>query len=62
MKGEKKERWMELCEQAAREQDDEKFCELISEITRQLQEKEDRLKGPRPALKGNPGTENAPPA
>jgi hypothetical protein len=59
MRGEKKERWMELCERAANEQDDEKFCELISEITHLLKEKEDRLKG-RPAIKDNLSPGNVP--
>jgi hypothetical protein len=45
MIGEKKEQWMELCEKAAIEQDDQKFYELISEISRLLKEKEDRFKG-----------------
>jgi hypothetical protein len=44
MKGEKKERWMELCEQAANEQDGAKLHELVMEIDRLLAEKEDRLK------------------
>jgi hypothetical protein len=44
MKGEKKERWMELCEQAADEQDGEKFSALIREIDRILQEKEDSIR------------------
>ncbi len=39
-----KERWMRLCELAAVEQDHEKLMELISEITRLLDEKEARLK------------------
>jgi hypothetical protein len=50
---------MELCERAANERDDEKFCELISEITHLLKEKEDRLKG-RPAVKDNLSPGNAP--
>ncbi len=43
-KGEKKEHWMELCAQAAVEQDPEKLHALVEEIERLLQEKEDRLK------------------
>jgi hypothetical protein len=43
MQGEKKERWMELCAQAAVEQDPEKLHALVEEIDRLLQEKEDRL-------------------
>jgi len=38
-----KEKWMELCEQAAIEQDADKLMSLIREIERLLQEKEDRL-------------------
>jgi hypothetical protein len=33
-KGKTKEHWMELCEQAAVEQDSEKLIELINEIDR----------------------------
>jgi hypothetical protein len=43
VRGEKKERWMELCEHAADEQDPQKMLEIITEINRLLQEKEDRL-------------------
>lgn len=39
----KKERWMELCEQAAVEQDSKKLVALTQEINRLLQEKQDRL-------------------
>jgi hypothetical protein len=46
MKGEVKERWMELCEQAANEQDSQKLLELTKEIDRLLTEKEARLKTP----------------
>ena len=51
MKGEKKERWMELCERAAAEQDPIKFLELIAEVNHLLMEKEARL------LKGQPSPE-----
>ena len=44
MKGEKREYWMQLCEQAANEQDPDKLMELIRQIDALLQEKEDRLK------------------
>ena len=44
MKGEKKERWMELCEQAADEQNGAKLHELVMEIDRHLAEKEGRIK------------------
>jgi hypothetical protein len=43
MKGEVKERWMHLCELAALEQDPEKLMDLIVEINRLLEEKENRL-------------------
>lgn len=47
MQGEEKERWRELCEQAANEQDPDKLLTLVEEITRLLKEREDRLrKGP----------------
>ena len=46
MHGDKKERWMELCAQAAVEQDPEKLHLLVEEVDRLLQEKEDRLKQP----------------
>jgi hypothetical protein len=44
MQGETKERWMELCEQAAVEQDTEKLMKLIEEINRMLDDKDERLK------------------
>lgn len=44
MQGEKKERWISLCEQAAQEQDPEKLVLLVQEITRLLDEKQERLK------------------
>ena len=44
MKGEKKERWMELCEQAADEQDGEKLLAIVWEIERLLKEKEERIR------------------
>ena len=43
MKGERKEYWMHLCERAANEQDPDKLIELVKEINRLLQEKEQRL-------------------
>jgi len=43
MQGEKKERWMVLCAQAAVEQDPEKLMELVREINDLLEEKERRL-------------------
>jgi hypothetical protein len=41
-----KARWLELCEQASIEQDTEKLMVLVAEITRLLDEKHERLKGP----------------
>jgi len=43
MQGERKERWRELCEQAAVEQDPGRLLELTREINRLLEEKEQRL-------------------
>jgi hypothetical protein len=43
MQGEKRERWMELCGQAASEQDGEKLLELVKQINELLEEKERRL-------------------
>lgn len=40
---EKKERWMQLCAQAAVEQDPEKLLALVKEINDLLEEKERRL-------------------
>ncbi len=45
MEGETKDRWFELCAQAAVEQDPDKLIELVKEISRLLDEKEARLKG-----------------
>jgi hypothetical protein len=42
-----KEKWMELCAQAAVEQDPEKMLDLVREINRLLEEKEERLNGAR---------------
>jgi hypothetical protein len=39
-----KEHWIELCQQAAVEQDPKKLMELVTEINRLLEEKEQRLK------------------
>ena len=44
MKGETKERWLQLCELAAKEQDPNKLLVLVDEINRLLEEKEQRLK------------------
>jgi len=43
VQGEKKERWMELAEKAAVEQDPAKLLELITELNKLLLEKEQRL-------------------
>jgi hypothetical protein len=43
MKGATGERWRELCAKAAVEQDPQKLLELTAEITRLLDEKEQRL-------------------
>jgi hypothetical protein len=45
MTSETKERWMEFCEQAAKEPDPEKLIALVEEINRLLQEKQDRING-----------------
>jgi len=45
MKGQKLEEWQRLCALAAEEQDRDKLLELVKEITRLLDEKEQRLKG-----------------
>lgn len=44
MEDKTKERWLELCEQAAVEQDHDKLMQLVSEIDRLLAEKEQRLR------------------
>ena len=44
-------RWMELCAQAAVEQDPRRLLELITEINRLLEEKEQRLQ----RLRRSPG-------
>ena len=43
MKAEAKERWMELCEQAANEQDQDTLLGLVQEVNRLLEEKLSRL-------------------
>jgi len=48
MEGEKNERLLELCAQAAVEQDSRKLATLVAEITRLLREKEDRLREQNP--------------
>ncbi len=44
MIGDEKERWMELCELAVKEQDPAKLMALVAEINRILEAKEQRLK------------------
>jgi hypothetical protein len=44
MKGERGERWRDLCSQAAEEQDPDRLMELVREINQLLEEKEQRLK------------------
>lgn len=48
MEGPAKERWLELCELAAIEQDRDKLLALMREINRLLEEKEQRLKAKKP--------------
>jgi hypothetical protein len=43
MIGKNKERWKELCERAASEQDSEKLMELVKEIDRLLADKQKLL-------------------
>ena len=43
MQGKVKEDWMQLCEQVAIEQDTERMIELVRELNRMLDEKEQRL-------------------
>ena len=44
MQGEKLEQWEKLCREAAVEQDPDRLLELTQEVTRLLDEKEERLK------------------
>ena len=57
MQGKNKERWLELSEQAAIEQDSEKLLALIKEINDMLEAKEKRLAEARKALKSDTHTE-----
>jgi hypothetical protein len=43
MQGKAKERWIELCEQAAVEHDANKLLKLIQEIDKLLREKQERI-------------------
>lgn len=49
MDGEERDRWKQLCEQAANEQDPKKLLELTREVIRLLEEREMRLK----SIQGN---------
>lgn len=53
MFGNTKERWLELCELAANEQDTAKLKALVEDIARLLKEKEDRLKSHQPPASEN---------
>jgi len=44
-----KERWFELCLEASAEKDSTKLLQIVQEINRILQEREERRKGHRPA-------------
>jgi len=60
MQGLEKERWLQLCEQAAIEQDPTKLLALISEINRLLEAKEQRLRNVKgSSLTPLPGKESA---
>jgi len=48
MEGATKERWYQLCELAAKEQDATKLLILVHEINRLLEEKDQRLKTKKP--------------
>ncbi len=52
MIGKQKEKWMELCELAANEQDANKMIALITEINRLLEVKQQRLDASNPGSKG----------
>jgi len=54
MWGDRKERWVELSECASKEQDPQKLTELLAEIDRMLQEKQDRLIRGIPLLQRTP--------
>jgi hypothetical protein len=50
---ENREKWMELCAQAAKEQDPDKLMDLIAQINQLLEAKERRLKDGLPAPETN---------
>ena len=45
MKGKTKDHWVELCEQAAVEQDSEKLMKLVNEINRMLDDRMTKISG-----------------
>ena len=47
MQGPNREKWEQLCSEAAVEQDPQKLLQLIEEINRLLEEKEQRLRAER---------------
>jgi hypothetical protein len=53
MQGKTRERWVELCEQAATEQDPTRLMQLVQEINKLLVEKEERLDSLRRATHTN---------
>ncbi|HZP61875.1 MAG TPA: hypothetical protein VFB28_00560 [Terriglobales bacterium] len=59
MKEETRERWRQLCEQAAVEEDPERLLTLITEINRLLQEKEGRLRRQHAPAKSGASDETA---
>ena len=54
MQGPTKELWKQLCEQAAIEQNPERLMDLVNEINRLLDEKQERLNNLRADSKGTP--------
>jgi len=54
MQGETRERWQRLCEQAAIEQNPARLMDLVNEINRLLDEKQERLNNLRGNSKGTP--------
>ena len=54
MQGATKELWKQLCEQAATEQNPERLMDLVNEINRLLDEKQERLNNLRADSKGTP--------
>ena len=57
MKGETRERWIQLCELAAKEQDGAKLLELVKQINDLLEQKEQRLARQRAASERQQNTE-----